>query len=154
MISTLSPPDVPHPVLAGFAKSAYGLAGDWARLEGERDQNFRVKASDGASWVFKVCHPDEGDAVLACQAEALEHIAIADESLPVPRLRRSRSGEALPRLSHEGRAYPVMLLSWLDGGVIGEHALPAGAMRHMGVLLARLGQTSAALAQYALFPSN
>jgi 4-aminobutyrate aminotransferase-like enzyme/Ser/Thr protein kinase RdoA (MazF antagonist) len=139
MISTLSPPSIPQRVLEDFAQRAYGLTGQWSRLEGERDQNFRVKQTGGHTWVFKVCHPDEGDAVLACQAEALQHIAIADESLPVPRLKRSLMAEALPRLHHEGRDYPVMLLSWLDGDVIGETALSPGAMRDMGKLLARLG---------------
>ncbi len=139
MISTLSPPDVPQLVLEDFARSVYGIAGEWARLEGERDQNFRVTSGESGTWVFKVCHPDEGDDVLACQAEALEHIAKADETLPVPRLRRALSSEALPSLRHEGRRYPVMLLSWLDGGVIGERKLPSEAIHRMGVLLARLG---------------
>jgi hydroxylysine kinase len=139
MISTLSPPEIPQRVLEEFANQTYGLAGDWSKLEGERDQNFRVTENGGSAWVFKVCHPDEGDAVLTCQAEALEHIAIADEELPVPRLRRSLNREALPRLQHEGRDYPVMLLSWLGGGVIGETELPRETMRAMGSLLARLG---------------
>ncbi len=139
MIDTLSPPAIPQSVLEKFASRTYGLAGEWSKLEGERDQNFRVTEPEGATWVFKVCHPDEGDSVLACQAESLEHIADADEALPVPRLRRSLGGEVLPRLHHDGRDYPVMLLSWLEGDVIAERELSPETTRAMGGLLARLG---------------
>ena len=140
MPSTLSPPDLPQRVLAEFARETYGLQGRWSRLEGERDQNFRVMDENGTGWVFKLCHPDEGDTVLACQALALDHIAVADPALPIPRLRRSRTGGALPRISHRGRSYPVMMLSWLPGHVVEEAALSAEALYELGRLLARLGR--------------
>ena len=139
MLSTLTPPGLPQQLLADFARRTYGLDGVWSRLEGERDQNFRVTSPNGASFVFKICHPDEGDAVLACQAEVLEHIALADADLPVPRLIRSRNGEALPRIEHDGRSYPVMVLLWLQGDVIGERQPGADALRGLGKMLARLG---------------
>ena len=115
------------------------LRATWSRLEGERDQNFRVTAAGGESFVFKVCHPAEGEDVLTCQALALEHIALADPGLPVPRLIRSMTGEPLPRLTHEGVTYPVMVLSWLTGDVLGDAVLPPDSIRELGKLLARLG---------------
>ena len=139
MLNTLSPPDLPQRVLAEFARETYGLEGRWSRLEGERDQNFRVTEDNGEAWVFKLCHPDEGDAILQCQTQVLEHIALADPQLPVPRLRRSRVGDALPRLSHRGRSYPVMLLSWLPGQIVAEAALAAATLHELGRVLARLG---------------
>ena len=139
MLSTLTPPDIPTDVLGRFARERYGLQGQWLRLEGERDQNFRVTGGDGASWVFKVCNPNEGEAILACQAEVLEHIAAIYPSLPVPRLRRAADGAPLPVLPHEGHRYPVMLLSWLPGHVIGNMPLSRRQLFEMGQLLARLG---------------
>jgi len=139
MLDTLRPPAVPLDVLQSFALETYGLGGAWSALEGERDQNFRIKAADGRSAVFKVCHPAEGDTVLQCQAEALEHIGETDPSLPVPRLIRTRGGEALARLTHGGDCYPVMVLSWLDGRVLGGETLAADGLFGMGQLLARLG---------------
>jgi 4-aminobutyrate aminotransferase-like enzyme/aminoglycoside phosphotransferase (APT) family kinase protein len=139
MLDTLRPPALPLDVLQAFARDTYGLSGDWSALEGERDQNCRIVAADGSSAVFKVCHPAEGDAVLQCQAEALEHIADADPALPVPRLVRTRGGELLGRLAHEGSSYPVMVLSWLDGRVLGEATLAPDRLFEMGQLLARLG---------------
>ncbi len=139
MLSTLTPPDLPPTVLERFAAETYGLAGQWSPLEGERDQNFRLTDAGGARWVFKVCHPDEGLGVLRCQAELLEHIAAVDPELPVPRLRRASDSRLLPMLAHAGRDYPVMLLSWLPGAVIGDRALAPAALNHLGSLLARLG---------------
>jgi 4-aminobutyrate aminotransferase-like enzyme/aminoglycoside phosphotransferase (APT) family kinase protein len=139
MLNTLRPPGLPQRRLADFAREAYGLAGDWLPLEGERDQNFRVRTPGGSSFVFKLCHPEEGGDVLSCQAAVLEHIAQTDPSLPVPRLLRSRAGEMLPRLDDEGREYPVMVLSWLDGEIVGERLLSPAAFRDLGRLLARLG---------------
>ena len=84
---------------------------------GSRASATRTSAStaDGGSVVFKLCHPAEGDAILRCQAEALEHIAWPIP-LPVPRLRRTLDGERCSGAStHEGAAYPVMVLSWLEG---------------------------------------
>lgn len=140
MLKTLQPPDLPNEVIARFASDTYGLAGVWNRLEGERDQNFRVTDASGADWVFKLCHPDEGEAILACQAELLEHIAAVDPLLPVPRLRRSEDGAALAMLNHEGREFPVLLLSYLPGDVIGEAQLPSLRLFEIGQLIARLGR--------------
>lgn len=139
MLDTLRPPALPLDVLQAFARDAYGLGGAWSVLEGERDQNWRVQAADGGSAVFKVCHPAEGDAVLQCQAEALEHIADSDPSLPVPRLIRTRDGAMLGRLANGADRYPVMVLSWLEGRVLGQQALSRGSLLELGQVLARLG---------------
>jgi 4-aminobutyrate aminotransferase-like enzyme/Ser/Thr protein kinase RdoA (MazF antagonist) len=139
MLATLRPPAADAESLKAFAAEAYGLAGDWTPLEGERDRNFRITATDGRSVVFKLCHPAEGEDVLLCHAEALEHIAAADPALPVPRLIRTRSGSLLGRFTQQGEAFPVIVLSWLDGGVLGEATLPPPALYGLGKLLARLG---------------
>ena len=139
MLDTLRPPALPLDVLHAFALSAYGLGGTWSALEGERDQNYRILSSDGQSAVFKVCQPAEGIAILQCQAEALEHIAEAEPSLLVPRLIRTRDGNPLGQIVHEGRSYPVMVLAWLDGHVLGGETPSRHGLFELGQLLARLG---------------
>ena len=139
MLKTLIPPDLPREVVADFAGKSHGIAGEWTQLEGERDQNFRVTRKDGTSIALKVCHPEEGEAILACQAAALEHIALTDPALPVPRLLRTLEGESLGWLPHEGRRYPVMALSWLEGRVPGDAGLAPEALNHLAGLLAKLG---------------
>lgn len=139
MLESLRPPELPLEVLSTFARQTYGVEGAWKALEGERDQNVRISLPGGGSAVFKLCNPAEGTDILRCQAEALEHIALADPELPVPRLLRTRSGEPLGRLEHEGVIYPAMLLSWLEGDVPGEKHLTPAALFAFGRMLARLG---------------
>jgi 4-aminobutyrate aminotransferase-like enzyme len=139
MLDTLRPPALPLDALQAFAERSYGLSGVWSPLEGERDQNYRVLLPGGESATFKVCHPAEGEAILLCQATALEHIAEADPALPVPRLIRTRSGEPLAHIMHEGQDYPVMVLSWLEGHVLGGDTLGRDGLFDLGKLLARLG---------------
>jgi len=111
MLKTLRPPGLPAETLSACAREAYGLAG----------------------------HPAEGHAVLQCQAAALEHIAESDPALPVPRLVRSRDGAALAQLAHGGGVYPVMVLSWLEGRVLGGDTLSQQGRFELGQVLARLG---------------
>ena len=140
MLNTLDPPRVPPDTLRAFVQRAYGFTGRWSMLEGERDQNFRVETEQGRSITLKVCNPNEGDTVLDCQASALEHIALADPALPVPRLIRTLGGDRLGRLNTDGESsYPVMALSWLEGRVLGTDALSPAALFELGTLLARLG---------------
>lgn len=139
MLATLRPPVAEAEALKAFAAETYGLSGAWTPLEGERDRNFRIVSADGPTVVFKLCHPAEGENVLLCQAEALEHIAVTDPGLPVPRLIRTRSGGLLSRFMQQGEAFPVMVLSWLGGEVLGEARLTPAALHELGRLLARLG---------------
>ncbi|WP_421695583.1 aminotransferase class III-fold pyridoxal phosphate-dependent enzyme [Aestuariivirga sp.] len=140
MLKSLTPPALPLEVLQSFAASTYGLAGVWTKLEGERDQNYKVTAADGSGAVFKLCQPVEGEAILVCQAEALEHIAAVDPSFPVPRLVRTRDGDLLGWLFHGGVSYPVTVLSWLDGAVLGDGRLSPQRLYELGRALARLGR--------------
>jgi 4-aminobutyrate aminotransferase-like enzyme/Ser/Thr protein kinase RdoA (MazF antagonist) len=139
MLDTLRPPAVDAEALKAFAAEFYGLQGIWTPLEGERDRNYRIALADGRSVVFKLCHPAEGTDVLRCQSEALEHIAATDPALPVPRLIRPQAGGLLGRFMHQDTAYPVTVLSWLEGEVLGEATLPPPALYELGRLLARLG---------------
>lgn len=139
MLNSLRPPALPLDLLQAFAGHSYGLAGAWSPLEGERDQNHRITLAGGRSAVFKICQPAEGDAILQCQAEALEHIAETDPDLPVPHLIRTLGGDLLGRILHEDRSYPVIVLSWLEGDVLGDALLTRDRRRELGSLLARLG---------------
>jgi 4-aminobutyrate aminotransferase-like enzyme/Ser/Thr protein kinase RdoA (MazF antagonist) len=140
MLDSLRPPEVPLPVLEAFAAEAYGLSGQWSRLEGERDLNHRILLAGGGSVVFKLCQPAEGTAIPDCHAAALQHIAAVDPALPVPRLIPARDGRRLGCLVHAGIDYPVMVLSWLEGQVLGADTLPPARLHELGAMLARLGR--------------
>lgn len=140
MLDTLTPPRISEDRCMRLASEVYGLSGRWSPLDGERDQNHRVDADDGSQWVFKLCNPAEGVDILASQAAALEHLAVVDPCLPVPRLRRTLDGRPLATLEVDGRTCPAMLLSWLPGEVIGGRELPPATLADMGGMIARLGR--------------
>ena len=49
-----NPARFPRGQLADFARAHWGVDGELTPLDGERDQNHRVKTADGASYVLKV----------------------------------------------------------------------------------------------------
>jgi 4-aminobutyrate aminotransferase-like enzyme/aminoglycoside phosphotransferase (APT) family kinase protein len=139
MLKTLKPPALALADIQEFTRETYGLTGRWTPLAGERDQNFHVVEDGGDSWTLKMCNPNEGAGMLACQAAALEHIATTAPDLAVPRLRRTLTGEALPSLAAGGRQWPALVLSHLPGEVVGSRVLEAGQLLAIASALARLG---------------
>ena len=140
MLNTLAPPKHAMEILQEIAASQYRLQGKWKPLSGERDQNFRVSDETGSQWVFKFCHPNEPAEIIACQAEALEHIARTDLTLPVPRLRRTLSGKAVGEVVLEGQTCLVMVLSYLPGEPVGKRQLAPQTLRSVGIHAARLSK--------------
>jgi 4-aminobutyrate aminotransferase-like enzyme len=140
-IQYLAPPDFDLALLKEAAARSYALFGEWHRLDGERDQNYRVVEPSGAQWVFKACNPHEPVSVMECQALALEHVARTDPALPVPRLRRTVNGEltaALPLAA--GDPAIAIVLSYLPGRILGDTELSAERLRQLGATVARLGK--------------
>ena len=127
--------------LEQIARAQFGLEGEWTALPSERDQNFRISLASGGSVTFKVANADEPADIVGCEIAALEHIARADSSLPVPRVVRTQDGEpaAVIHDSH-GRAHLVHVLTYLPGDIIAERRLNAAQLEAMGRLVARLGR--------------
>ena len=86
MLNTLVPPALPLALSAFAARSLWSLRATGARSRASATRISVSPRAGGESAVFKVCHPAEGEDILQCQAMALEHIALADPALPVPRL--------------------------------------------------------------------
>ena len=70
-----------------LAADAFGIVGTASALASERDQNFRIDAADGASYVLKLTHPAEQAGVTEFQTFAQLQVIEADATLPVPRQR-------------------------------------------------------------------
>jgi 4-aminobutyrate aminotransferase-like enzyme len=139
MLYTLRPPTHRLDVLQDIARMAYEISGEWKPLEGERDQNFRLTEAGGAAWVIKVCNPRENPEIIRCQTGVLEHVALTDPALPVPRPRRSLTGDATPLVEIDGGTYHLILLSYLPDSVIGDRELGPQQYREIGRIVARLG---------------
>lgn len=63
--------------------AAYHIQASAHPLDSERDQNFRLHASNGREWVLKIANLAENPPLLEMQTQALLHIAKADPTLPI-----------------------------------------------------------------------
>lgn len=122
-----------------LAETHWALHGTAVRLDSERDDTFRFDARDGTRYVLKVANPADRNDVVAMQCEALEHVAVIDPSLQVPRVVRSVSGETMVETAcAEGERRTAQLLTWVPGSTLDHELLGDGGRRALGALVGRL----------------
>jgi 4-aminobutyrate aminotransferase-like enzyme/Ser/Thr protein kinase RdoA (MazF antagonist) len=134
------PPRLPLYVIQAAVAEFFGLQGIYTALDGERDQNHKLTNANGA-WVVKLCNPGEGAAIVEAQLLALEHIHKIDPTLPVPRVLRCTNGDAFCLLKHDGSSYPLVVLTWRDGSVIGLAQLTGEHYCNLGEVIGRLNRS-------------
>jgi Ser/Thr protein kinase RdoA (MazF antagonist) len=122
-----------------ITRRVYGIDGAATRFSTEKDDTFRIDASDGARYVLKVSNPGEMAEELDLQVCAMRHVALAAPHLPVPRVLPSIDGQFVVPLSasmHPRRT--ARLYSYLEGVPL--DALPPNAVKHfeIGEMLAQL----------------
>ncbi len=119
MLAGIKAPGLPLEMIQARVAEVYGLSGEWKQLGGEREQNFRLTTADGAAFVVKIASPSEPMESLRFQTEALEHIARVDPGYPVPRLRRTLSGEAMSHILDEaGESHALRVLTFVKGTIL------------------------------------
>ncbi len=141
-----SPPAFTRDTAEMLAWDVFGVAGTAQLLYGERDQNFRIRPESGDGIILKILGPDEDAATVEFQTGALEHIAMMDPALPVPRVHRTLNGEAYTRVNDDaGVAHIVRALRFQPGRIMEGVEPGAALLRNTGATLARLNR---ALANY------
>jgi hydroxylysine kinase len=137
-------PELSEADAARLADEAFGVAGRAERLTGERDQNFRLIAADGGAWLLKISNSAEPAEVTDLQTQALLHIAAADPTLPMPRVRPARDGSPQHLWTDAaGRTVVVRLLSYLEGRPLYRAQITAPLLAAVGASLARLDRALA-----------
>ncbi|MEE2980149.1 MAG: phosphotransferase, partial [Pseudomonadota bacterium] len=132
-------PDFSEEDAARVARALYGIEGEFKRIYSERDQNFRIRAADGAAYVLKFANSDEDPGVLDMQHQALAHVEARDPALPVPRVIRTNDGALSSSADDaDGKTHIVRLLSYMPGIDLDEVALTPKVLRAMGATTARL----------------
>ena len=120
------------------AEREFGVRGRASAFGGERDANFHIRGEDGEH-LLKVANAAEPDELLDFQSAALEHIAISDPELPVPRVVRTLAGEAWTRCEGEdGARLRARMLSYLPGQPLDRAPSDSRLFRDSGVFAARL----------------
>jgi Ser/Thr protein kinase RdoA (MazF antagonist) len=124
---------------ARLVQDVFGVAGRAERLSGERDQNFRLQADDGAAFLLKISNSAEAAAVTDLQTRALLHMAAADPTLPTPRIRPTREGAAEHAWrTPDGRTCVVRLFSFLKGAPLHQAPTSPALLSAVGQALARV----------------
>ncbi|HWA48398.1 MAG TPA: aminotransferase class III-fold pyridoxal phosphate-dependent enzyme, partial [Dongiaceae bacterium] len=136
--------DVTRPVFTiadaeRLARDLYGIAAQAKEFYSERDRIFHLKASDGREHVLKLVHPDEDEATLDFQIQALNWIAREDVSLALPRVIRDKSGGQLCHtIDTAGRRHAVWMLDYLPGVPLMEAKPRPAPLREVGSFAARV----------------
>ena len=136
-------PDFTRDQAEQMAQAYFGIRARAEILVSERDQNFRLQGEDGEKYVLKIANPAESAGVLEFQSAALEHAALCNPDLALPRLVRSAEGEIIHAHTHAGTTYLLRVVTWLDGVPLSErgHGKTSPALRRaMGQFLAQLNK--------------
>ncbi len=122
-------------------RACYGLTGELARLPGEADDNFVLRADSGQRYVVKVAHLRADPRVVGVQVRVLQHIESAAGGLPVPRVMPAAGGQPWTVVADGPlRGRVVHVLTYLDGELLRSVRTDHALRRALGVTLARLGQ--------------
>ncbi|MCJ7726280.1 MAG: 2-amino-4-hydroxy-6-hydroxymethyldihydropteridine diphosphokinase [Acidimicrobiia bacterium] len=137
------PPEVSPGEAAAIALGLYGIEGEAFPLEGERDRNFLVD-SDRGRFSLKVANPAQDPALLDMQQAALEHLALADPDLPVPRAVLTSAGGRVGFTERADAVVPVRMQTFLEGARMPDGYSTPASRRSLAGLLARLDGALAA----------
>ncbi|KOF17808.1 hypothetical protein AC244_15605 [Ensifer adhaerens] len=131
-------PDFSIDQAAALLKQHYGLAGTLSLLASERDQNFKVEAADGATYILKVVNGAEPEIESDFQTALLSHVSTFAAELPVPHIRTTLTGASLAETtSTHGARHRLRLVSWVSGLPLAETGRSAGALQSLGQMLGR-----------------
>ncbi len=117
----------------------YGLRGALTRLATEKDETFRVDGDDHRRYILKIGNPVEPQAEIDLQVAVLEHVALHDNAIPVPRVVSNRAGGLHARIrDRAGQSRPLRLMSYLPGTPLDSQASTPLQREAIGAMLARL----------------
>jgi len=114
---------VPIERAVALVREHYGFETHAERLTGERDENFRLSAPNGAEYVLKIASSAEEPAVTDLPTAALLHLEKIDPSFPCPRVLREPQGGSHVRFTDEdGHERTARVLTYLPGRLLGAAA--------------------------------
>jgi Ser/Thr protein kinase RdoA (MazF antagonist) len=133
------PPHFSEEEARRIARELYDLTGNFKSLKSERDQNFRIRMKNGESYVLKLSNAGEDLGVIDFQCQALWHIERQDPELGVPRVVRTKEGDAFTTISHDkGTQHIVRVLTYLPGVILNDVPSTAALWRSVGKIAGRM----------------
>ena len=124
--------------VALLVEAKYGLGGEMCSLLSERDQNFRLTASNGHRYVVKVASAAEDRNTANFQIQGLLHLEARGCRVAVPKILRALGGASSTMILDGQTEHLVRLVSYLPGELATEVSPTPALMRSIGQSLAYL----------------
>ena len=122
-----------------LARDLYGIAAKAKEFYSERDRIFHLIADDGSQYVLKLVHPEEDEATLDFQIQALNWIAREGPTLALPRVICNKAGGQLAHTTDlDGRRHAVWMLDFLPGVPLMEAKPSPQPLHEIGGFAARV----------------
>jgi len=135
---TVEPPNFAAECVAAVVVENFNLSGDYTQLVSERDQNFRLRTSDGQKFVVKVTGLDEDRIATDFQIALLSHFEKNGFNY-APKVFSTVSGEKRSVITSDaGQEYCLRIVTWLDGSLLKDVELTTGNANRFGQRLAEL----------------
>ena len=135
---SINPPSFEATAVAEAVARQFALQGSLEPLVSERDQNFRLHASDGSRYVVKVIGAAEDDVTTAFEIGLLRHLQLADDVIApavIPTIHSGWSGE----ISSSDARHRLRVVTWVEGELLEAGRLDPTTVGRFGAALARLG---------------
>jgi Ser/Thr protein kinase RdoA (MazF antagonist) len=133
-------PDITVEEARAVASRFFDVEGSFSRLVSERDANFLVEEPQGDRFVLKIHNAGEALSLVEMQEQALLHVAAADPSIPVQRIRPTVDGEVHAVLERpDGSTNVVRMLTYMPGRRVQATDLSLRAIEDYGARSARVG---------------
>jgi hydroxylysine kinase len=131
------PPAIDEGAARGIAAEHFGEVGRATQLSSERDCNFLL-VTRTERLLLKFSNPAEEPAAVEAQTAVLTYIANKDATLPIPRVRRTKSGEPWAHIPYAQGHLIVRLLDFLPGQSLNGSPRSVTQRKNIGAMLARL----------------
>lgn len=131
--------DHPRPAFSseavrGLLRTHFGIDGEIAPLDSERDQNSHVLSPDGR-FTFKIVNAAEPESAMTFQTALLRHVAACAPALPLPRVVAAVGGADIAHATGPtGERHALRLVTYLPG-------VPLAKTARTPARLAALGRT-------------
>ena len=121
-----------------IARDTYGLDVTADPLPGERDQNFRLRADDGRSFVLKIANAGEDRSFLEAQNQTMLRLEERDVGY-CPALILTCTGNEFFEMTSSGSTFTGRLITWQSGDVLANCRWQGPELlRHLGVCVGRV----------------
>ena len=132
------PPDIDPVTVSKAVQAQYGLGGQLQTLVSERDQNFRLRTSNGDCYVVKIASSKEDTQTTDLQIAALQHLESEGVS-NVPRVIGTKAGAVCGTITATDLTHlRLRVVSWVDGELFQQLQISPEMAEKLGCKLASI----------------